>query len=484
MNNKNNIQLTKQQDQCVKFKPTGSLLVRGIPGSGKSTIIMARAQYLKKNYPDESLLIITFSKTLSSYMKQLSIAYEDESIEASTFHFWAQNLLRKSNYPNTRLILGKKRQEAVNFAKNIIKKDNPETSFPTLKVKRNEHQALTKFLADEIEWIKGSEIKSREEYLNIKRSGRGTEVRITQEHRHSIYNVLEKYNELLATNRIYQGIDSEDLAHLLVERQNSFSPEILPDHILVDEAQDLHSIQLKAIKAMVKKSLTIGADKGQQIYRRTFTWKKAGIEVTGNRSRFLKETFRSTKQIVQLANHFQEKDDLFIKDEDYIKAAEPEVEGKVPEVYLCENGKTEKEEILTQVKKIRGSVPEDTIGIIANSKKELKNLYTLLEKEGIPVNNLHSEESDMISPGAKLITFHSSKGLEFDHVIVTGLKKGKLPREAYDPGEEEEEFLSRERKKFYVAMTRARKTLMITAPAPCSPFILDLNQQMYRSKKR
>ena len=68
-------------------------------------------------------------------------------------------------------------------------------------------------------------------------------------------------------------------------------------------------------------------------------------------------------------------------------------------------------------------------------------------------------------PPVTLITAHNTKGLEFDQVIVTGLEEGifpagepAAPRLAAPPEEEEEE-----RRLFYVAVTRARFALHLTA---------------------
>ena len=56
-----------------------------------------------------------------------------------------------------------------------------------------------------------------------------------------------------------------------------------------------------------------------------------------------------------------------------------------------------------------------------------------------------------------LITFHNTKGLEFKHVIMTGLEQGIFPREN-KKGEELEE----ERRLFYVGATRAMDELYFT----------------------
>jgi DNA helicase-2/ATP-dependent DNA helicase PcrA len=58
-----------------------------------------------------------------------------------------------------------------------------------------------------------------------------------------------------------------------------------------------------------------------------------------------------------------------------------------------------------------------------------------------------------------LITLHNTKGLEFDRVIITGLEEGIFPHESssHAPADVEEE-----RRLFYVGITRARQSLVLS----------------------
>jgi DNA helicase-2/ATP-dependent DNA helicase PcrA len=59
-----------------------------------------------------------------------------------------------------------------------------------------------------------------------------------------------------------------------------------------------------------------------------------------------------------------------------------------------------------------------------------------------------------------LMTVHGAKGLEFDRVVLTGMEEEMFPYKGIDPAEREE--LEEERRLAYVAITRARKELVMT----------------------
>ena len=62
----------------------------------------------------------------------------------------------------------------------------------------------------------------------------------------------------------------------------------------------------------------------------------------------------------------------------------------------------------------------------------------------------------------QLSTIHGAKGLEFDHVFVTGVEEGLLPHYYCTDSADEVE---QERRLLYVAMTRAKERLVLTHTA-------------------
>lgn len=59
--------LNVEQSKLVEADPNGLALIKGIAGSGKTTVALHRALFLHRNYcnnPDDRILLATFNRTL------------------------------------------------------------------------------------------------------------------------------------------------------------------------------------------------------------------------------------------------------------------------------------------------------------------------------------------------------------------------------------------------------------------------------------
>lgn len=73
--------------------------------------------------------------------------------------------------------------------------------------------------------------------------------------------------------------------------------------------------------------------------------------------------------------------------------------------------------------------------------------------------------SDFETKGVVLTTMHSSKGLEFPNVYIAGLNEGLVPYVRSSDEDIDEDHLEEERRLLYVAITRAKDSLVISSPA-------------------
>ncbi len=103
-------------------------------------------------------------------------------------------------------------------------------------------------------------------------------------------------------------------------------------------------------------------------------------------------------------------------------------------------------------------VDEFIVGCRQYDKREGKDLLSYLQDLSLETD---ADDWDPEAPAVTLMTCHNAKGLEFTHVYLIGLEEGLLPffRDLSGEGEDIEE----ERRLCYVAMTRARATLTLTA---------------------
>ena len=98
---------------------------------------------------------------------------------------------------------------------------------------------------------------------------------------------------------------------------------------------------------------------------------------------------------------------------------------------------------------------EELVRAVAESMEAGESFTDFLDAAAL-VSDADSYEG---KPGVTLITLHSTKGLEFDHVFLTGMEDGICP---HSRSVNEEKGIEEERRLVYVGMTRARNALTLT----------------------
>lgn len=237
--------------------------------------------------------------------------------------------------------------------------------------------------------------------------------------------------------------------------------------VMIDEGHDFEPEWLKLVVQMVDpetKSLLLLYDDAQNIYEtpgKKFSLSSVGIEARG-RTKILKINYRNTQDVLNLAYEFAREVMMPTAnaDEDIPVLVEPESAGRrgsKPQLIRLPSFRKETEYLIDRAKSFNAQgIAWNEMAIVYRSKFMGENIYSEFEQVGIPIEWVNRDsESRNYNPTAqsiKLVTMHSSKGLEFPVVFVPGV--GFMPTKDRSP-EEEARLL-------YIAMTRAIDELVMT----------------------
>lgn len=238
--------------------------------------------------------------------------------------------------------------------------------------------------------------------------------------------------------------------------------------VLIDEGHDMQADWLKLVVQMVDpetNALLLLYDDAQSIYQKKaglgFTLSSVGIQAQG-RTTILRLNYRNTREIHAFAYSFARQYlNPQATDEDHIPLVEPEaagIRGPPPVVKQLGSFDEELEYTFACIHKWRAdNVPLKDIAVLYATNAQGAKLSRRLQKEGIPHQWLgtrqHKISYDSEADSVALMTIHSSKGLEFERVVMIGI--GRM-----DDSEEERIQSARI---IYVGMTRARKYLVMVS---------------------
>ncbi|MDZ8069009.1 MAG: 3'-5' exonuclease [Nostoc sp. DedQUE08] len=288
-------------------------------------------------------------------------------------------------------------------------------------------------------------------------------------------DLLKKYDIPRPDSREYQG---EDYVDQLVQRViTAVDAQLIPSGtygaVMLDEGHDFKPEWLKLIAQMVNpetNSLLILYDDAQNLYgeKRTqkFSFKSVGIQAQG-RTTIFKLNYRNTEQVLKVAYEFaKEVMQPTTGDDDQVVLVEPASAGRQgpkPDLIRLPSFKHEVDYLAGRVQQLHErDIPWNEIAIIYRSKFMGDRIYNHFQQAQIPIEwvnaNSESRNYHLDEQSIKLITMHSSKGLEFPVVLIPGI--GFMP-DQYGHGTPEEEA-----RLLYVAMTRAIEQLILTSDRP------------------
>lgn len=444
----------------------GHTVVLGTAGSGKTTLALYRAAYLSEpSMPHAGkTLLLTFNKTLVTYLKYLK-PIELQNVQVETYHTFARGYLNNRGKMQRNCICAPEIRNT--FIAQAVK--TIEARYEPL----NFFKRPIEFFLDEIQWIFSHGITSLDEYVEIERVGRiGTS--LSRKRRPLMYEILREYVKIRqAHGKFY---DWDDIAFYVKKEFEEDSTPRYYKHIIVDEGQDFSPEMIRSLVHGIPSngSLSFFGDVAQQIYGQRMSWRAAGMKIP--KQWFFKENYRNTKQIAQLGLAISRMP--FFKDiPDLVEPTSPRADGPLPTLVKCSD-KENQIEIAIHAAKRAGKT--QSVAILLKDRAQEKFFSTAL---GIDATKLHRDLNVWNDgPGIYHGTYHAAKGLEFDMVILPFLDSENLPDQDYITSHGEEDGLTRDGRLLYVAVTRA-KTSLILLFAGTQTSLLPTDESLYQRVK-
>lgn len=239
--------------------------------------------------------------------------------------------------------------------------------------------------------------------------------------------------------------------------------------ILIDEGHDFQPEWFKLVVDMLdpaSNSLLVLYDDAQSIYRgkagkggMEFSFASVGIQASG-RTTILRLNYRNTLEVLSVARAFSlEILNAREAQEDNIPIVAPQSAGRrglLPELLHCATPWQERDCIVERLRdeQRRGRALED-MAVIYRYSAQAARIEKILTVAGIPfVSGRSSQERSKLYDGVdavKIVSMHSSKGLEFGLVILPALHD--MPFKGEDEADEA--------RLLYVAMTRTIDRLVM-----------------------
>ncbi|MGV9247496.1 UvrD-helicase domain-containing protein [Streptomyces sp. NPDC003710] len=442
----------------------GPVQVTGGPGTGKTVAALHRVKHLLTRSADARVLLTTYTNALAASLREnLSVLLDDDPslldrVDVTTVNAYAHAVVTRHDG---------KVLSPVN--------DRDERQLWQKVAKQLRLPWTDQFLAQEYRHvILAQDVRTLDSYRAASRRGRGSA--LSPARREELWSAVELFESLL--------LERKATTHLRVcARAADLLAASSPthDHVVVDEAQDLHPAQWRVLRRAVapgSDDLFITGDPHQRIYDSKVSLGSLGIPVTGRTHR-LRVNYRSTEEILAWSTRILTPvsvEDLGGEGSDTLAGYRSLLHGRRPHV---DGHGSEQAEVASLVERVQEWIAQgirpSEIGVCARFNVLLDKAHDRLAAAGVPVARIKDHPGPDVD-GVRLATMHAMKGLEFRCVAVLGVTASAVPfaREvtpATVDALQHESDLLRERCLLFVACTRAREALAVSWSGTVSPFV-------------
>ncbi|MFG2984429.1 UvrD-helicase domain-containing protein [Streptomyces sp. NPDC048258] len=485
------------QSRLVEREYSGPARVGGGPGTGKTIVALHRVKHLVDRLPpgrNKPVLLTTYNKNLAADLKSRLLQLGGEEL-----------LARVEISHVDQLALRVVREAEPGSAKQTLDESQALREWRAMLDELGETGWDAQFLHDEwTQVILGQAVVSRTEYFRARRAGRGKN--IGRAERAEIWQLAERFTQRLdrlgrqtweqvAERAARLEMDREQrIQNIERQREEAGGLDNIHlqagsagwlrhrfQHIVVDEAQDLRAAHWKLLRAMVPRAandIFLVGDTHQRIYGNQVTLGSLGVHIRG-RSAKLTLSYRTTRQILGSALGVlsgESFDDLDGSTED-LAGYRSVLTGSLPKLHGCDDWESEQESIAALLADwIALPTPPGQIAICVPTNAMASELaYTLLAHKGIKAVEI-GPEGPRGDEGVHIGTMFRFKGLEYQRMVIAGVRDGLVPRDAVSQLRSSDAVryrreLQRARSLLFVAATRSRDSLAIFWHGRPSPFL-------------
>ena len=476
------------QREVVDATFAGPARMRGVSGSGKTSVVLHRARQLARTY-GLPVLVVTYTSSLAKLLRHLTetlCGVERNLIAISTAQWLAEEVLRRldpGDFHSLRSELSDQQLRSIRV----------ESLRAAGAVKALVHHGWSRREAEHE--LDDTLSLVREQYLVGERDRFPADADVAASLPTDVKAAVVSAAALLdAELERRKTSDDEGLViRALDAALTNRGKEVNFDRpasirrpfarcVLVDEAQDLSANEIRLLMALTDHRATDGlfvaSDAAQRIFRRNTSLSALGIDVRG-RAYVLRKNYRNTLQILHAARLLLEGYDIAELDDDdpktRIDVDLPTREGGRPEIVRFDTVEDEVRWVASEIERVRredAGVLGSGIAVLSASKRHRDAVGERLRAREIPTTALREDVVASSLP-VKISTIESAKGHEFSVVFLVGMNEGVIPG-----GDATASDLLRDARRLYVALTRARDRVVLTwnrqGGGQASPFLTQM----------
>ncbi len=491
--------IQKEQNEVIRHEDVDVLLVNGIAGSGKTSVLMQRIAYLfyqhRETLKPEEVCLITPNPVFSRYIEQVLPDLGESNPETMTFDQFMASVMPADRSrgradispdalarideavrglafdPNdfkdivcdgTQLISAGQIRQAADKFRRIPAGPHLVTLMREELHKRLENRlrqmAATERTQNEATSLSVQEqVRIFHETIAPQTDAELRECTLTYLHdRYAVaFDIVER-DEWLRIDRIGMRILGAEgllpVEWVYLKMAVSGMGDASVKYVMVDEVQDYTCAQLMVLRRYFRRArfLLLG-DENQAIKDHTASFaeiksvfERAGSEVQECR---LLTSYRSSPQITELFTKLMPKGDR-------MRVSSVQHERAEPRIAAFDDEGAYEDALRDAVAQARGMA--GLTAVIADSRTSLKRVRSILGENAPAVI---SNDATLPASGVVLMTLEFAKGLEFDQVIIPDARA-----EVFGDGRVA-------RNRLYTSISRATGRIVILAPGALTPLL-------------